>query len=179
MYNQFPFHSLIVKLADPEAITFPLYAIVVTKLSWALFIVLTFLPVFKSQIFTVLSSLAEKRYFPFAWNCKSFIQLSCPVNVPMFNPVFMSQTLIVLSRDPDIKNSRTFSSFFSSSSFPYFFSISAFFFYFNSSSRSFAVLGLPSSGAGSWGSDYYSLLAPALVSSPSGSSIKWSISVLK
>ncbi|HVW99104.1 MAG TPA: hypothetical protein VHA52_01475, partial [Candidatus Babeliaceae bacterium] len=84
-------------------------------------ILLYCLPLLRSQILILLSSLADIKNLPLGWNNKSFTQLLCPINVYTSLPLFASHNLIVLSLDADARYSRVNScgyatSFFFSSS---------------------------------------------------------------
>uniref|UniRef100_A0A2M3ZRL2 Putative secreted peptide n=1 Tax=Anopheles braziliensis TaxID=58242 RepID=A0A2M3ZRL2_9DIPT len=57
----------------------------------------------RSQMRSVLSSLAVIMYLPPGWNTIPRTQLSWPASVNRHRPELTSQTLIILSRDPDAR----------------------------------------------------------------------------
>jgi len=56
-------------------------------------------PVLRSQMRMVLSSAADRRYFPEGWKVRAFTQLSWPTKVHKHCPRSASQSFIVLSRE--------------------------------------------------------------------------------
>jgi len=56
-------------------------------------------PVLRSQIRIVLSSAADRRYFPEGWKVRALTQLSWPTKVHKHWPRSASQSFIVLSRE--------------------------------------------------------------------------------
>lgn len=98
--------SLRVLSTLPVTRFFPRMSRHVTKWSCAFKIFLCYLPLLRSQMRRLLSSLVDRRYLPLGWKIKSVTQLSWPWSVIRQRPLFTSHIFIVLSLDPDAKYSR-------------------------------------------------------------------------
>ena len=96
-------HTLAIQSTLPLTKTFYFISIVVIKWLCAFSIFLKHLPLLKSHILMLLSSLEDIKYFPLGWKSMSVTQLSCPTSVKTHLPYLASHNLIVLSLDPDAK----------------------------------------------------------------------------
>jgi len=86
---------------------FCLIAIVVMKWLWIFKSLVLYRPLIKSHTRRLLSSLTESKNLPFGWKHKSVTQLSWPIKIKIHLPDLVSHSLIVLSRLPLAKKSRT------------------------------------------------------------------------
>ena len=96
-------HTFRVLSTLPVTTILPFISIVLTKWSWAFYIFLKHLPLLRSHILTLLSSLDDKRYFPFGWKTRSVTQLSWPTKVITHLQFLTSQIFIVLSLDAEAR----------------------------------------------------------------------------